>query len=78
MNQSDRHSPEWTAYMAREFEHLNRITVDELQRAVLAAGFEVRKLELLTSTVHLTPELARYRWSDLAIGGIKLIALPVP
>ena len=78
MNQSDRHSPEWTAYMAREFEHLNRITVDELQRAVLAAGFEVRKLELLTSPVHLTPELARYRWSDLAIGGIKLIALPVP
>lgn len=75
---SDRHSAEWTAYMSREFAHLNRVTVEQLQRSVLAAGFEVRKLELLTNPVTLTPELARYSWADLGVGGIKLIALPRP
>jgi hypothetical protein len=60
--------------MAREFQHLNRITVDELQRSMLAAGFVVRRLELLTSPSQLTPELERYSWLDLGISGIKLIA----
>jgi SAM-dependent methyltransferase len=73
---SDRHSPDWTQYMSSEFERLNRITLDELQRSVLAAGFDVHRLELLTTPVHLTPDLGRYPWTDLAIGGIKLIALP--
>lgn len=73
---SDRHSAEWTAYMTSEFEGLNRITVDELQRAVLTAGFEVRQLELLTAPVHLVPELARYSWCDLAVGGVKFLAIP--
>ncbi len=78
MSASDRHSPEWTQYMSREFEHLNRITLDELQRCVIAAGFDVHRLELLAAPVHLTPELARYSWADLGIGGVKLIALPRP
>lgn len=73
---SDRHPEGWTEYMSREFEHLNRVTVDELQRAVMAAGFDVRKLELLTHAAHLGPELSRYSWTDLGIGGIKLIATP--
>jgi ubiquinone/menaquinone biosynthesis C-methylase UbiE len=76
MRASDRHSDGWTEYMAREFEQLNRVTLDELQRAVLTAGFDVRRLELLSSSVLLTPELARYSWSDLGIGGIKLLASP--
>jgi SAM-dependent methyltransferase len=73
---SGRHPQGGTDYRAREFEHLNRVTVDELQRAVLAAGFDVRKLELLAHPVHLEPELSRYSWTDLGIGGIKLIATP--
>jgi hypothetical protein len=60
--------------MIREFDHLNRITLEELQRAVLAAGFTVRWLELLTSPVHLAPPLARYAWADVAVSGIKLIS----
>jgi ubiquinone/menaquinone biosynthesis C-methylase UbiE len=76
MGDSDRHSKEWTEYMTREFEHLNRITLDELQRAVIVSGFDVRRLELLSSPTLLTPELARYAWADLAIGGIKLLAAP--
>jgi SAM-dependent methyltransferase len=76
VNGSQRHSPEWTGYMTKEFEHLNRITLDELQRCVLAAGLYVAKLELLTAPAHLTPALARYSWADLGVGGIKLIAVP--
>jgi ubiquinone/menaquinone biosynthesis C-methylase UbiE len=76
LNASDRHSKEWTEYMTREFLHLNRITLGELQEAVSSAGFEVRKLELLTAPVHLQPPLEAYSWADLAVGGIKLIALP--
>jgi ubiquinone/menaquinone biosynthesis C-methylase UbiE len=67
---------DWTQIMAREFQHLNRLTVDELQRSMLAAGFAVRRLELLASPTLLTPELARYSWTDLGVSGIKLIATP--
>jgi ubiquinone/menaquinone biosynthesis C-methylase UbiE len=67
---------DWAKYMFDEFRHLNRITVDELQRALLAAGLSVRKFELETSTVHVTEELARYPLSQLGIGGVKLLATP--
>ena len=73
---SDLKPPDWTEMMVREFRQLNRITVDELQRSMLAAGFVVRRLELLAQPTRLTPELARYSWLDLGIGGIKLIATP--
>jgi ubiquinone/menaquinone biosynthesis C-methylase UbiE len=73
---SDLKPLDWTQMMAREFQHLNRITVDELQRSMLAAGFVVRRLELLTSPTQLTPELGRYSWTDLGVSGIKLIATP--
>lgn len=78
LHESNRHSAEWTAYMAREFEHLNRITPDELQRSLLAAGFNVRRIELMTAPFQLTPALERYPWTDLGITGIKLIASPRP
>ena len=68
--------PDWTRMMGREFQNLNRITVDELQRSMLAAGFVVRRLELLASPTRLAPELARYSWLDLGVSGIKLIATP--
>ncbi len=78
MGESNHHPAETTSYMIREFEHLNRITLEELQRAVLAAGFDVRRIELLTAPTILTPALARYSWCDLAIGGIKFLATPRP
>jgi ubiquinone/menaquinone biosynthesis C-methylase UbiE len=68
--------PDWTQMMGREFQHLNRVTVEELQRSMLAAGFVVRRLELLASPTTLTPELARYSWVDVGVSGIKLIATP--
>ena len=73
---SDLKPADWTRIMVGEFQRLNRITVDELQRSMLAAGFVVRRLELLASPTNLTPELARYSWLDLGVSGIKLIATP--
>jgi ubiquinone/menaquinone biosynthesis C-methylase UbiE len=70
-------SPEWTEYMLDEFRHLNRVTVDELQTSLLAAGLAVRKLELLTSPVHIPLELMRYPLSTLGISGVKLLASPL-
>jgi ubiquinone/menaquinone biosynthesis C-methylase UbiE len=76
LGESDLKPADWTEMMSREFQHLNRITVDELQRSMLATGFVVRRLELLTTPAQLTPELGRYSWLDLGVGGIKLIATP--
>lgn len=70
-------SAEWTEYMLGEYRHLNRITIDELQRSILAAGMAVRKFELLTGAVSVPPELQRYPLSDLGIVGVKLIATPI-
>jgi ubiquinone/menaquinone biosynthesis C-methylase UbiE len=73
---SDLKERDWTEMMAREFRHLNRITVEELQRSLLAAGFVTRRLELISDPTILTPELSRYSWLDLGVSGIKLIATP--
>lgn len=74
----ERQPREWADYMTHEFERLNRLTLDQLQRSVLAAGFDVRRLELISSPIVVTPSLARYAWADLAISGIKLLAKPRP
>ncbi len=68
---------EHASYMAGEVRYLNRATIDDLQRAILAAGLAVRKLELMTSTVHIPQALMRYPLSDLGITGIKLLATPM-
>jgi ubiquinone/menaquinone biosynthesis C-methylase UbiE len=68
-----------TGYMLEEFKKLNRITLGELQDALLAAEFDIVRLDLLTHLVPLAPELARrFRLSDLGIGGVKLLARPRP
>ena len=72
----NRQPREWADYMISEFERLNRITLAELQRAVLVAGFDVIRIELISWPTVLTPALARYAWTDLAVSGIKLLAHP--
>jgi ubiquinone/menaquinone biosynthesis C-methylase UbiE len=76
MRASDRHSPEMTEYMAKEFRSLNRLTLDELHRAILAAGLELRKVEAIADATHVPPEAGRYPLSQLAISGVKLLAGP--
>jgi SAM-dependent methyltransferase len=59
-----------------EYRSLNRIAIDDLQRAMLGGGLAITKLELLTETVHLDPELAMHPLSALGISGVKLLAVP--
>lgn len=68
--------PAWVDNLLSAFRELNRVTVDDLQRALLLAGFRVTKLELETETVHIPPELAHLPLSSLAVSGVKLLALP--
>ncbi len=58
-----------------EYESLNRITLDQLHNAILAAGMTVTKLELLTSAVHIPVDLGHMPLSLLGVGGVKLLAI---
>ncbi len=59
-----------------EYLSLNRLTVDDLQRAMLAGGMLITKLELMTETVHLPPKTRLRPLSSLGISGVKLLAVP--
>lgn len=69
------HSPELIEEFLQVFAELNRVTVDDLQRAMLAAGLRVVKLELQSECVHIPPELARRSLSHLGISGVKLLGV---
>jgi SAM-dependent methyltransferase len=58
------------------YRDLNRITIAELQRCLIAAGFSVVKFELMTRIVRLPAGRLeqRYPLTDLGIDGIKLLA----
>ena len=73
---SDLKPEDWTEYDGARVPAPQPHHHRELQRAMLASGFVVRRLELLSSPTQLTPELARYSWLDLGVSGIKLIATP--
>ncbi|KKK96705.1 hypothetical protein LCGC14_2660080 [marine sediment metagenome] len=61
---------------AEEYGSLNRITIDDLQRALLAGGLIVTKLQLITETLHIPPAVALRPLSGLGISGVKLLAVP--
>ena len=60
-----------------EYLSLNRITLDGLQRALMANGFVVAKLQLLANAVHIPRQLSHLPLSALGVGGVQLTALPV-
>jgi SAM-dependent methyltransferase len=60
-----------------EYRSLNRITLDDLQRALLASRFVVTKLKLLTDAVHIPRSLSHRPLTELGIGGVELVAVPV-
>lgn len=59
-----------------EYESLNRLTVDQLHRAILGAGMTVTKLELLTGAVHIPRDLGHLPLSLVGVAGVKLLAVP--
>jgi ubiquinone/menaquinone biosynthesis C-methylase UbiE len=67
----------WVEQRLRDYQELNKIRLDDLQQALVGAGFRIGRIELLTNTVHLPPDLDRgIPLSDLMIAGVKLLALP--
>jgi SAM-dependent methyltransferase len=60
-----------------EYHSLNRITLEDLQRALLANRLMVSKLKLIANTVHVPRQLANRALTDLGVGGIELLASPV-
>jgi ubiquinone/menaquinone biosynthesis C-methylase UbiE len=75
MDASEARNEWWREYMFKEYRHLNRISLDELQRVLLASGFDITWAELISNPVMLRPELGRYPLSELLIAGIKLVAV---
>jgi ubiquinone/menaquinone biosynthesis C-methylase UbiE len=68
---------DWLEGRLRDFRDLNQITIDDLQSALLGAGFTISKVEVLTNAVHLPAGLdLRYPLSTLVIAGVKLLACP--
>lgn len=59
-----------------EFRSLNRLTLDGLQRALLAAHLRIAKIELIAEAAHVPPSLAYLPIGDLAVSGVKLLAVP--
>ena len=68
--------PAWVDQLLAAFRELNRITVDDLHRALMAARFRVTKVQLQSECFHIPPELAHLPLSTLAVSGVKLLAVP--
>ncbi len=66
--------PGWAERMLDIFNTLNRLTFYDLQRSLLANGFCVANLEVMTNPILIPRELNRYPLSMLAIDGVKLLA----
>jgi 2-polyprenyl-3-methyl-5-hydroxy-6-metoxy-1,4-benzoquinol methylase len=68
--------------MIEAFVTLNEITADGLQDALRQAGFRIVKVALSSEAVHIPAEAAHLPLSQVAISGIKLLAIadgqPVP
>ena len=60
-----------------EYRSLNKITLDELHRALLANRLAVAKLKLIAQAVHIPRQLSHRSLGDLGIGGIELLANPI-
>jgi SAM-dependent methyltransferase len=58
-----------------EFRSLNRMTLDDLQRALLAAGLRPAKVELMSQVFHVPQPLAHFSLSALAVAGVKMLVV---
>lgn len=58
-----------------EYASLNRMTLDDLQRALLAAGLTTVKIELLSGVVHIPVALSHLPLAWVGLSGVKLLAV---
>ena len=66
--------PAWSDQILEAYGELNRVTVDDIHRFLVLAGFTMAKLDLITEPVHIPRELACLPPSLLGISGVKLLA----
>ena len=57
-----------------DLETLNRLTMDQLQDSISASGLTICRVALHADTINIPPSLLRYRLTDLAISGVKILA----
>lgn len=67
-------SPELIDAMRIDLTTLNRITIDQLQSSISYAKLSIRRVAFQTDTIDIPPSLSRYRLTDLAISGVKILA----
>jgi len=67
-------SPELLEATLVDLETLNRLTMDQLQDSISASGMTIRRVALQADTINIAPSLLRYRLTDLAISGVKILA----
>jgi SAM-dependent methyltransferase len=58
------------------YQTLNKITLDDLGAALRETGFRVAKIALDAEEVHLPEEVAHLPLSQVAVSGVKLLAIP--
>lgn len=66
--------PAWADQILDAYGELNRVTVDDIHRFLMLAGFTIAKLELITEPVHIPRELAFLPPTLVGISGVKLLA----
>jgi ubiquinone/menaquinone biosynthesis C-methylase UbiE len=67
-------SPELLESMLVDLDTLNRLTMDQLQDSISASGMTIRRVGLQADTINVSQSLLRYRLTDLAISGVKILA----
>lgn len=60
--------------MLVDYDSLNRITVDQLQKAILASGLVIRRVELQSDLIDVPESLSHLSLNDLTTSGIKILA----
>lgn len=68
--------PDVVDEMMVDFATLNRLTMADLQRALAATGFRIRRIHMQSDLIEIPRELSHLSVTDLAISGVKLVAVP--
>jgi ubiquinone/menaquinone biosynthesis C-methylase UbiE len=64
--------------MMWEYLNLNRMSLDDLHRALLLGGFWVTKAQLISNAIHLPMELNVRSLTELLVAGVYMTAVPSP
>ena len=68
-------NPDLFHFATASYDSCTRIEIDELQRAILAAGFKVIWVEFITGAFSIPDNLQHLAWREMGLQGIKLVAV---